>query len=69
MRFNYSTDYHNAKDHIYGIAHNMGKDREEQIKLVDELHKIEMRYLTNKSSKEETIKEMLYILVNTLNEG
>jgi len=55
-----------AKDHIYGLAHVLTKNKEEQEALIDEMREIEMTEYRQGSKNSTIIKELLNPIVDGL---
>ena len=60
------SDYREAKNHIYGLAHNVCIDGKEQKSLLSALHEAEMEMLGNGENGLKIIKDLLSIISSIL---
>ncbi len=64
-----SEDYRRAKDHVYGLAHNVCESGTEQAQLVDVLREIETVGYKNGMKNIKIIKQMLFPIMDGLQFG
>ena len=62
-------DYRDAKNHIFGLAHNVCINGKEQAFLLRVLGDIEMESLKSGASGEQTIRNLLYPIIDGLSFG
>jgi len=63
-----SQDFIDAKQHVYGLAHNVCLNGEEQRALLNELHDAENQLIANGWSGQTIIKTLLKVIADKLND-